>query len=161
MLVQHMPEGFTASLSNRLNELSKMKVEEAADGAVIEKGTVYIAKGGSQMRVLRKKDNTHVLSVTQDPPRNGLRPCADILFESLQGMDYDEITCVVMTGMGADATKGIMKLEQTNKIYVIAQDADSCTIYGMPKAIAEAGRVDEVHTLREIADAITKHVGVR
>ena len=63
--------------------------------------------------------------------------------------------------MGADGTKGILQLEQTNKIYVIAQDEESSTVYGMPKAIADAGAVDEVVTLKGIADAITKHVGVR
>ena len=74
---------------------------------------------------------------------------------------FDEITCVVMTGMGADGTKGILQLEQTNKIYVIAQDEASSTVYGMPKAIADAGAVDEVVPLKQIADAIAKHVGVR
>ena len=66
-----------------------------------------------------------------------------------------------MTGMGADGTKGILELEQTNKIYVIAQDEATCTVYGMPKAIAEAGAVDEVRALKDIADAITMHVGVQ
>lgn len=83
------------------------------------------------------------------------------MYESLMKSSFDEITCVVMTGMGADGTKGILQLEQTNKIYVIAQDEASSTVYGMPKAIADAGAVDEVVTLKNIADAIAKHVGVR
>lgn len=103
----------------------------------------------------------HILSVTAEEARNGLRPCADIMYESLVGSSFDEITCVVMTGMGADGTKGIIQLEQKNKIYVIAQDEESSIVYGMPKAIADAKAVDEVVTLRKIADAITKHVGVR
>lgn len=160
LLVQHMPVGFTASLSSRLDELSAIHVKEAQDGEVIQKGTVYIAKGGSQMRLIEKNRQEYCLSVREEEARNGLKPCADIMYESLKGLQFDDITCVIMTGMGADGTKGILELEKTNKIYVIAQDAASCTVYGMPKAIAEAGAVDEVHDLKSIADAITKHVGV-
>lgn len=161
LIVQHMPEGFTASLSSRLDELSRVNVQEAAHGVILEKGTVYIAKGGSQMRLVEKGKKEHSLSVTVEAARNGLKPCADIMYESLMKTSFDEITCVVMTGMGADGTKGILQLEQTNKIYVIAQDEESSTVYGMPKAIADAGAVDEVVPLKKIADAITKHVGVR
>lgn len=161
LIVQHMPEGFTASLSNRLDELSRIKVKEASDGDILQKGNVYIAKGGSQMRVKKAAGGEYSLSVTVEEARNGLKPCADIMYESLMNTDFDEVTCVVMTGMGADGTQGILQLEKTNKIYVIGQDADSCTVYGMPKAIAETGAVDEVVSLKQIADAITKHVGVR
>ena len=112
------------------------------------------------MRVAEKNRKEHSLSVTKEAARNGLKPCADIMYESLMNSSYDEITCVVMTGMGADGTHGILQLEETNKVYVIGQNEESCTVYGMPKAIAETGAVDEVVTLRKIADAITKHVGV-
>ena len=161
LLVQHMPVGFTASLSNRLNELSRIHVKEAEDGEVLQKGTVYIARGGSQMRLIESNKKEHHLSVKVEGARNGLKPCADIMYESLKGSSFDDITCVIMTGMGADGTKGILELEKTNKIYVIAQDEASCTVYGMPKAIAEAGAVDEVRVLKDIADAITMHVGVQ
>lgn len=161
LLVQHMPVGFTASLSKRLDELSRIHVKEAEDGEVIQKGTVYIAKGGSQMRLIEKNRQSHMLSVREEGARNGLKPCADIMFESLRNSSFDNIVCVIMTGMGADGTKGILQLEETNKIYVIAQDKASCTVYGMPKAVAESGAVDEVHELKDIADAITKHVGVQ
>lgn len=160
LLVQHMPEGFTLSLSKRLDELSKINVKEAADGDILQKGTVYIARGGSQMRLMEKSRTSHVITVRKEAARNGLKPCADIMYESLMDTSFDEITCVVMTGMGADGTQGILQLEKTNKIYVIGQDAESCTVYGMPKALAESGAVDEVVTLKGIADAITKHVGV-
>lgn len=161
IIVQHMPVGFTASLSKRLDELSQIHVKEAEEGDVLQKGTVYIAKGGCQMRVRKKGANEYYLSVSVEAARNGLRPCADIMYESLMHTGFDEITCVVMTGMGADGTKGILQLEKTNQIYVIAQDEASSTVYGMPKAIAEAGAVDEVQGLKNIADAITKHVGVQ
>lgn len=161
ILVQHMPEGFTQSLSERLNEMSRIKVKEAADGEKLQKGVVYIAKGGSQMRVKKDAAGNYELAVTMEGARNGLKPCADIMYESLCGTDYSEITCVVMTGMGADGTKGITELEKNNNIYVIAQDAATCTVYGMPKAIAEAGMVNEIQPLDQLAKAITEHVGVR
>lgn len=161
VLVQHMPVGFTASLSARLDEMSEVRVREAQDGEVLQKGTVYIAKGGSQMRVIEKNRHEFVLSVREEGARNGLKPCADILYESLRESSFEDITCVIMTGMGADGTKGILQLKETNKIYVIAQNAESSTVYGMPKAIAESGAADEIKDLDLIADAIIKHVGVR
>ena len=161
VLVQHMPVGFTASLSDRLDEMSEIRVREAQDGEVLQKGTVYIAKGGSQMRVIEKNRHEFVLSVREEGARNGLKPCADILYESLRESSFEDITCVIMTGMGADGTKGILQLKETNKIYVIAQNAESSTVYGMPKAIAESGAVDEIKDLDLIADAIIKHVRVR
>lgn len=161
VLVQHMPVGFTASLSARLDEMSEIRVREAQDGEVLQKGTVYIAKGGSQMRVIEKNRHEFVLSVREEGARNGLKPCADILYESLRESSFEDITGVIMTGMGADGTKGILQLKETNKIYVIAQNAESSTVYGMPKAIAESGAADEIKDLDLIADAIIKHVGVR
>lgn len=161
LIVQHMPEGFTGSLSKRLDELSRIHVKESVHGETIQKGTAYLAKGGCQMRLAEKGKKEHTLSVTLEAARNGLKPCADIMYESLISSSFDEIVCVVMTGMGMDGTKGILQLEQTNHIYVIAQDEPTSTVYGMPKAIYEAGAVDEVVELKKIADAITKHVGVR
>lgn len=160
ILVQHMPEGFTKSLSDRLNELSKINVKEAAEGDILRKGTVYIAKGGSQMRVIRKGGEFQITE-TVEPARNGLRPCADIMYESLMNLDFDDITCVVLTGMGGDGTLGIKQLNGKKNIYVIAQNEATCTVYGMPRVVAEAGLVDEVVPLETVAEAITKNVGVR
>lgn len=160
LIVQHMPVGFTKSLADRLNETSRVKVKEAEDGDILEKGHVYIAKGGAQLRVKQDKGKD-ILRVTDEPARNGLRPCADIMYESLVGSDYDEITCVVLTGMGGDGTAGIKKLNTQNDIYSITQTAETCTVYGMPKVFYESGLADEILPLKEIADAIRKHVGVR
>ncbi|WP_167956856.1 chemotaxis-specific protein-glutamate methyltransferase CheB [Anaerosporobacter faecicola] len=159
LLVQHMPEGFTNSLAQRLNDMSELQVKEAVDGEEVQKGYVYIAKGGYQMRVKQQRDR-YFLSVTLEAARGGLRPCADIMYESLVDSGYDEITCVILTGMGGDGTQGIKKLNENNNIYVIAQDEETCTVYGMPKVIAESGLVDEVVPLEKVAEAITNHVGV-
>ena len=160
VLVQHMPKGFTKSLAQRLDELSKVTVKEAEEGDIIRKGWVYIAPGGTHMKVA-PKGSDYVIHITNEDPVDGLRPCANLMYDSLKNCNYDEITCVVLTGMGADGTNGIKGLKQSNKpIHVIGQDEQSCVVYGMPKALAQAGLVDVVVPLNEIAEAITKNVGV-
>ena len=161
VLVQHMPMGFTRSMADRLNEVSKITVKEAEEGDVLEKGCVYIAPGGKHMEVQKKPDGRHVVRLNDEPAIGGLRPCANVNYESLRNSGYDEIVCVVLTGMGADGTGGILSLKQKKNIHVIAQDAQSCIVYGMPKAIAEAGAVDEVVPLTEVAQTIIKNVGVQ
>ncbi len=160
VLVQHMPAGFTASLAQRLDELSEVHVKEAQDGDVLTNGVVYIAPGGSHMRVA-KSGSDHVIKISYEPAIDGLRPCANVTYDSLNTCGYDDITCVVLTGMGADGTKGIKGLSQGHAaIHVIAQDEDTCVVYGMPKAIAQSGLVDTVVPLTQVAEAITKNVGV-
>lgn len=158
LLVQHMPEGFTGTLAARLNEQSDIEVKEAVDGEIIRKGCVYIAKGGRHLR-LAKKGRDYQIVLGDDPARNSLRPCADIMYESLKTLDFDEITCVVLTGMGSDGTRGIGQLCSIKNTYIIAQDELSSTVYGMPRMIKEAGITDEVVSLGSIAEAITKVVG--
>ncbi|MBE5965670.1 MAG: chemotaxis-specific protein-glutamate methyltransferase CheB [Lachnospiraceae bacterium] len=160
LVVQHMPVGFTKSLADRLNELSPIQVKEAQDGDLLEKGTVYIAKGGYQMRLQQKEDGAYALSVSKEAARRGLLPCADIMYESLSDMAFDQITCVVLTGMGSDGTAGISKLYKSQNIYVIAQDEETSVVYGMPKVMKETGLVDEVLPLQDISGAIIKNVGV-
>lgn len=160
VLVQHMPKGFTASLAMRLNSLSNTVVKEAEDGEVIEKGHVYIAPGGMHI-IIAQSGKNHVIRYSDQPPVDGLRPCANIMFESLSDTDYDDITCVVLTGMGADGTKGIQSLVDTGRrVHVIAQDAESCVVYGMPRAVAEAGLANEIQPLNKISESIIKNVGV-
>ena len=161
VLVQHMPAGFTKSMADRLNELSEVSVKEAEEGDVLEKGHVYVAPGGMHMEVVKAHGNTHRIKLDDLPPIGGLRPCANIMFDSLAKTDYDEIICIVLTGMGADGTNGILSLNRTKPIHVIAQDAQTCVVYGMPRAIAEAGMVDEVVPLTAVAKTIIKNVGVK
>lgn len=160
LLVQHMPRGFTNSLAQRLNEMSRITVKEAEDGDVLQKGCVYIAPGGKQMTILKSKSGQYMISTSDDPAVDGLRPNANLMYYSLEGSSYDEITCVVLTGMGSDGTKGIARLGQNNNIYVIAQDEATSVVYGMPKAVADAKLADEILPLSKIADAIIKNVGV-
>jgi len=160
LIVQHMPSGFTKSLADRLNEISSITVKEAEDGEILSKGIVYIAKGGYQMRLKKQADKSYRISLSQEPARHGLLPCADIMYESLVDTSFNQITCVVLTGMGGDGTAGIVKLSKNKNIYVIAQNEETSVVYGMPRVIKEAGLVDEVVALKDVSDAITKNVGV-
>ena len=159
VLVQHMPEGFTASLAERLDSLSEVKVKEAAEGDVLQPGTVYISRGGKHMHII-KSGGKSTIHYMDGPTREGVRPCANFMYESLMDSDYDEICCVVLTGMGADGTEGIKNLKSKKKVHVIGQEESTCTVYGMPKAVATAGLVDQVVKLENVAQEIILNVGV-
>lgn len=161
LLVQHMPKGFTASLAARLNELSPVKVKEAAEGDELEAGTVYVAMGGQHMKVSTSAAGRYTIHYSDEPNREGVKPCANYMYESLANSRFDKIVCVVMTGMGADGTEGIRNLETKKKAHVIAQEQSTCTVYGMPKSIVGAGLADQVVPLEQIAQEIILHVGVR
>lgn len=161
LLVQHMPKGFTASLAERLNELSKINVKEAEEGEELVCGTVYVARGGSHMNVKVSPSGRYTIRYSDEPSREGVKPCANYLYESLAASRYDKIVCVVMTGMGADGTEGIKNLEAKKKIHVIAQDQPSCTVYGMPRAVVNAKLADQVVPLEQIAQEIILSVGVK
>lgn len=159
LIVQHMPAGFTKSLAERLNDVSKIQVKEAQEGDIPQPGWVYIAPGGKHMQV-RTIAGKPKITLTDEPPREGVKPCANYMYESLADSPYDEVICVVLTGMGADGTKGIQNLDKKKKTYVISQDEASCVVYGMPKAIAETGLVDQVVPLSRITETILKNLGV-
>ena len=161
VLVQHMPAGFTKSMADRLNEVSPIAVKEAEDGDKLEKGQIYVAPGGKHMEVVKCADGSHKISLNNMPAIGGLRPCANITYDSLSKSGFDEIVCVVLTGMGADGTNGILSLGHHKPIHVISQSAETCIVYGMPKAIEESGVVDDVVPLEKVAETIVKNVGVK
>ena len=161
VLVQHMPVGFTKSMADRLNEISAIAVKEAEDGDKLEKGHIYVAPGGRHMEVVKCPDGSHKIRLNDMPAIGGLRPCANITYDSLSKCGYDEVVCVVLTGMGSDGTNGILSLAHHKPIHVISQTAETCVVYGMPKAIEESGIVDEVVSLDKVAETITKNVGVK
>ena len=161
VLVQHMPAGFTKSMADRLNEISEIGEKEAENGDRLEKGHIYVAPGGRHMEIVKSPDGSHKIVLNDMPAIGGLRPCANITYDSLSKSGFDEIVCVVLTGMGADGTNGILSLGHHKPIHVISQNAETCVVYGMPKAIEESGVVDEVVPLEKVAETITKNVGVK
>ena len=159
VIVQHMPAGFTQSLADRLNDLSELKVTEAQEGDVLEAGHVYIAKGGKHLNI----DNVagkYKVRYSDEPTREGVKPCANYMFESLAKCDADRIICVVLTGMGADGTEGIVNLSKQKNVFVIAQDENSSTVYGMPKAVYKSGLTNTVVPLDQVAQEIIMNAGV-
>ena len=112
------------------------------------------------MRVVDSEDGQVSLALTEEPPRNSLRPCADIMYESIIDTQIEKVVCVVLTGMGRDGTKGISQLSKTKETYVIAQDEKSSIVYGMPRGVMEADLVDQEVDLKDVANAIIKNVGV-
>lgn len=160
LIVQHMPVGFTKSLADRLDDLSLINVKEGQEGDILKKGCVYIAPGGKHLKVKEELGKGFVITLSDEPPREGVKPCANIMYESIAGLSFDRVICVVLTGMGTDGTDGIKMLESKNKIHVIAQDEKTSVVYGMPKAVAMAGLADEILPLDNIAEAIIKNTGV-
>lgn len=160
LLVQHMPKGFTASLAERLNGLSAIGVKEAQEGDELQSGMVYVAMGGMHMNV-KNVGGKYIIHYSDEPNREGVKPCANYMYESLADSRFDKIVCVIMTGMGADGTEGIKNLKAGKKVHVISQDQDTCTVYGMPKAVANAGLSDQVVPLEQIAQEIILNVGVK
>lgn len=160
LVVQHMPSGFTESLAERLNTLSELSVKEAEPGDKLLSGHVYIAKGGTHLKV-KKERGESLIEFGDEAPREGVKPCANYMYESLADSEFDQIVCVVMTGMGADGTEGILNLDKKKQIYVIAQEKSTCAVYGMPRAIGMTGLVNQVAALDDIAKQIIKNVGVR
>jgi len=159
VLVQHMPVGFTASLADRLNTLSEVTVTEAKEGDVLEPGHVYLAMGGKHMNVLTMASK-YTIHYSDEPSREGVKPCANYMYESLINSKVDEIVCVVMTGMGADGTEGISNLKEKKKVHVITQTEETCAVYGMPKSADKKGLSDQSVPLDQIAQEIIMNVGV-
>lgn len=161
VLVQHMPGGFTASLAERLNGMCRIRVKEAEEGEVLQKGVAYISMGGRHMNILETAGGRRVIHYTDQPQREGVRPSANYMYESLMETGYAEAVCVVLTGMGMDGTEGICNLSKKKKLYVIAQDQATSVVYGMPKGVVNAGMTDEEIPLNDIAARITERVGIR
>lgn len=159
VLVQHMPAGFTASLAARLDQISAITVKEATEGEFLKPGHVYIAPGGKHMEICENASRAAYCHLNDGPPVNSLKPCADVMYESLSDTSFEEVICVVLTGMGADGTEGIDCLKKTKRTYVISQEASTCVVYGMPKSVEQKGLSNEVVPLNLVADSIVKKIG--
>lgn len=158
LIVQHMPAGFTKSLAARLDQLSEIHVKEAEQGDLLQKGTAYIAPGGYHLKLRKVGSSFAVVLDNQEPPRAGHRPSVDVMFEDVsQYSEFDKIA-VIMTGMGYDGSKGLVSLKKTGNVMAIAESAETCIVYGMPKAAVETQLVDEVADVDDIAQTIMKYM---
>ncbi|MDR0454309.1 MAG: chemotaxis response regulator protein-glutamate methylesterase [Deferribacteraceae bacterium] len=155
LVVQHMPPSFTQSLAMRLASMSKVKVVEAQGGEQVQPNWVYIAKGGKQM-VIRRTPGGGVIELKPEDPNLLHNPSVDVMVNSVAEQFGKDSLGVIMTGMGNDGAKGLTTLKNKGG-FVVSQDEASCIVYGMPRAVVEAGIADEIVTLDDIAGRITFH----
>ncbi len=149
VIVQHMPEGFTRSFAQRMNELCAMEVKEAADGDAVRTGVILIAPGNHHM-VLRRSGARYYVKIKGGPMVHHQRPSVDVLFHSVAEYAGVNAVGVLMTGMGADGAEGLLAMREAGA-RTIAQDEKSCVVFGMPRAAIERGAAEEVVPLRDIA----------
>ena len=157
LLVQHMPPIFTKSLAEDLNRISALEINEAEHGMVAHPGEVLIAPGGKQMRI-EKHNELPLVRITDDAPERNCRPSVDYLFRSVVENYHDRVLGAILTGMGDDGLVGCQLLKKAGA-RVLAQDEESCVVYGMPRSVIEAGVVDQVAPLQEMADCLVQSVG--
>lgn len=159
LVVQHMPPGFTKSLAERLNSMSELTVKEAEDGEPVRPGYAYIAPGDYHMMVENSGGDGMKIRLSQEPAVGGHRPSVNVMMDSLSKTGFSNIVAVIMTGMGGDGSEGIKKIKTVNRGYVIAQDEQSCVVYGMPRSAVLTGAVDVVVPLKDIWKEIAKNTG--
>ncbi len=154
LIVQHMPPIFTTQLAERLDQLSALKVVEGKEGMPLAPGKVFIAPGDYHMEV-RERGPARVVHIHKGPPENSCRPAVDVLFRSVAKVFGRKSVGIVLTGMGQDGLAGA-KLMKEKGALIVAQDEATCVVYGMPRAIVEAGLADYVLPLPEIPNFLQK-----
>lgn len=154
-IVQHMPEGFTRSFANSLNNNSELEVKEAEDGDRLYQGRVLIAPGNYHM-LLKRIGKEYSVEVKKGPLVNRHRPSVDVLFRSAARYAGQNATGILLTGMGADGAKGLLELKEAGAL-TVAQDQASSVVYGMPKEAAKLGAASEILGINELAPYLIKH----
>lgn len=157
LIVQHMPPLFTASLADSLNRKSSLDVREAQEGDPVLPNTVLIAPGGKHM-VVRSDPNANggpgfVVALNENPPEQNCRPSVNVLFRSVSTYFGGKILALVMTGMGEDGCEGVRAMKRQGCI-CLTQEESTCVVYGMPRAVDEAGLSDERVPLDQLAERI-------
>ncbi len=154
VIVQHMPPKFTQSFAERLNELCQLEVREAKDGDAIIPGTALIAPGNYHM-VLKRSGARYFVEIKDGPLVCYQRPSVDVLFHSVAKYAGPNAIGVIMTGMGKDGASGLLAMKKAGA-KTIAQDEETCVVFGMPKEAIKLGAVDYVVPLQEIPITILK-----
>lgn len=157
LIVQHMPEAFTASFAARLNSLCPPRVLEAQGGEKVVPGTVLVAPGHSHMLVRRSASGL-VTELSRAEPVNRHRPSVDVLFDAAAAQAGHQAVGVLLTGMGKDGAQGMLRMRQAGA-RTFAQDEASCVVYGMPREAFMIGAVDEVVALEEMARRVLAYCG--
>jgi two-component system, chemotaxis family, protein-glutamate methylesterase/glutaminase len=159
VIVQHMPPLFTRLLAERLNTLARLEVQEGKAGEKLQRGQVWIAPGDHHMTVARK-GTEFVLGINHDPQENSCRPAVDVLFRSVAQTYGANVLAVVLTGMGADGTRGSAVIREAGG-EVIVQDEASSVVWGMPGSVVAASLADRIYPLAGIAPEVVRRVSMR
>lgn len=152
IIVQHMPEMFTKSFANRLDQLCKISVKEAENGDSVIRGRALIAPGNKHM-LLKRSGARYYVDVVDGPLVNRHRPSVDVLFRSVAEYAGRNSIGIIMTGMGDDGAKGMMEMKEAGA-YTIAQDEKSCVVFGMPKEAIRLNAVDKILPLDRISQYV-------
>ena len=150
LIVQHMPEHFTKSFANRLNQICSIEVKEAEDGDSVVNGRALISPGNYHM-LLKRSGARYYVNVKKGPLVNRHRPSVDVLFKSVAKYAGKNAVGIIMTGMGKDGAEGLLKMKKEGA-RTIAQDEASSIVFGMPKIAIEIGAIDHVLPLDRIAE---------
>ena len=153
-IVQHMPEGFTRSFSNSLDQISRLSVKEAENGDKLYRGRVLIAPGNKHM-LLKRVGKEYFVEIKEGPLVNRHRPSVDVLFRSAARYAGNNAIGVILTGMGNDGARGMKEMHDAGA-HTIAQDEQSCVVYGMPKEAYKMGGVDDVVALDKINNHLVR-----
>lgn len=159
IIVQHMPEIFTRSFAERLNSLCKIEVKEAKDGDSILRGRALIAPGNYHMEV-RRSGSKYYVRIHDGESVNRHRPSVDVLFQSVAKHAGQNAVGIIMTGMGTDGAKGLLNMKNAGA-FTLAQDEKSSVIYGMPKEAVRLGAVDQVASLKSLAEYTLASINYR
>lgn len=154
VIVQHMPEGFTASFAQRLDTLCEMEVREAKDMDFVVPGCALIAPGNKHM-ILQRSGGNYIVRIKDGPPVHHQRPAVDILFETVAQNAGRNAVGVILTGMGADGAKGLLDIRNSGG-HTIAQDEKSCLVFGMPKEAIKLGAAQEIVPLQLVPETVMK-----
>lgn len=154
VVVQHMPEGFTRSFAERLDQICSVSVKEAEDGDTVLRGRVLIAPG-NRHTLLKRSGARYFVEVTDGPLVNRHRPSVDVLFRSVAQNAGANAIGVIMTGMGADGAKGLLEMKNAGA-HTIAQDEQSCVVFGMPHEAIKLNAQSQILSLDFIAGAVLK-----
>ena len=154
LVVQHMPAHFTTAFAERLNQCCQIEVKEAKDGDSVLNGQALIAPGNFHM-LLRRSGGKYFVNIKDGPFVHHQRPAVDVLFNSTAQYAGPNAVGVIMTGMGADGANGLLKMKEAGA-RTIAQDEDSCVVFGMPKEAIKIGAVDRIAPIDRIAEEIIR-----
>ncbi len=157
LIAQHMPAAFTGPFAERLNQLSAIEVKEAEHGEPVRKGVAFIAPGIGHMGVTRRKLTETLITISEDNGTYIYKPSVDMLMLSVVEYYSGQVLGVILTGLGSDGSKGMKEIKNKGGM-TIAESRETCVVYGMPRAVVEAGIADKIAPLDEIAGEIINSV---